>query len=68
MNSGSERKVPAKNSESYTAEKETAEKEHTLAHKLLLYIPNRIFDGVDFVRARLRIGPGIGLGCLLYTS
>jgi hypothetical protein len=26
----------------------------------LLYIPNRIFDVLDIVRARIRLGPGIG--------
>lgn len=59
---GNETEVPAKKSESYTTEKETVEKEHTFVHKLLLYIPNRLFDSLDFVRARLRLGPGIGLG------
>lgn len=60
--SGRDTNIPAKESESYTIEKEKVEKEHTFAHKLLLYIPNRIFDSLDFVRARLRLGPGVGLG------
>jgi hypothetical protein len=30
-------------------------------HGLLLYIPNRIFDILDIVRARVRVGPGFGL-------
>lgn len=28
-------------------------------HVVLLYIPNRIFDLLDIVRARLRLGPGL---------
>ena len=31
------------------------------AHVVLLYLPNRIFDLLDIVRARLRVGPGFGL-------
>lgn len=33
-----------------------------VGHKLLLYIPNRIFDVLDIVRARVRLGPGLALG------
>src|SRR5262245_43216034 len=29
-----------------------------LVHTILLYIPNRIFDLLDIVRARARVGPG----------
>ena len=32
-----------------------------LGHRLLFYIPNRIFDIFDPVRARLRVGPGFAL-------
>jgi hypothetical protein len=31
-------------------------------HKLLLYVPNRICDVFDLVRARLRVGPGFAIG------
>jgi hypothetical protein len=31
-------------------------------HGVLLYLPNRIFDILDIVRARVRLGPGIGVG------
>jgi hypothetical protein len=30
-------------------------------HRLLFYIPNRIFDVFDLVRARLRVGPGLAV-------
>ena len=36
-----------------------------LAHTLLFYIPNRIFDVFDIVRARARFGPGFGIGAQL---
>jgi hypothetical protein len=31
-------------------------------HVALWYIPNRIFDVLDIVRARLRLGPGLAFG------
>jgi hypothetical protein len=31
-------------------------------HHILLYIPNRIFDVFDIVRARIRLGPGLAAG------
>jgi hypothetical protein len=34
---------------------------HGFGHKVLLYIPNRIFDVLDVVRARVRIGPGFSV-------
>jgi hypothetical protein len=34
---------------------------HGVGHTILLYIPNRIFDVLDIVRARLRVGPGVGI-------
>jgi hypothetical protein len=33
----------------------------SLGHRLLFYIPNRIFDIFDPVRARLRVGPGVAV-------
>lgn len=41
--------------------------EHSLGHKLLMYIPNRIFDLFDIVRARLRVGPGLAVGARVTT-
>lgn len=35
---------------------------HSFGHKLLFYIPNRFLDVFDFVRLRVRVGPGIALG------
>ena len=31
-------------------------------HPILCYLPNRIFDMLDIVRLRLRVGPGISIG------
>jgi hypothetical protein len=33
-----------------------------IAWGILMYIPNRIFDVLDIVRARVRIGPGFAIG------
>jgi len=33
-----------------------------LVHTLVFYIPNRVFDIFDIVRAHLRLGPGFGIG------
>ena len=33
----------------------------SFGHRLLLYIPNRIFDVFDPVRARVRVGPGLAI-------
>ena len=46
-----------KKSESKTLK--ASHEEHSVLHKIALYIPNRILDTIDMVRARLRIGPGI---------
>lgn len=35
---------------------------HGFGHTLLLYLPNRVFDVFDIVRARVRLGPGIAIG------
>ena len=35
---------------------------HGFGHKLLCYLPNRLFDVFDVVRARVRIGPGLAVG------
>ena len=34
----------------------------TFGEKLLWYLPNRIFDALDIVRLRVRVGPGIAVG------
>ncbi|MCB9898019.1 MAG: hypothetical protein H6825_08450 [Planctomycetes bacterium] len=33
---------------------------HSIGHRLAFWIPNRIFDVFDIVRARVLLGPGIG--------
>lgn len=33
----------------------------SLGHRLLFYLPNRLCDGLDIVRFRLRAGPGLAL-------
>ncbi len=35
--------------------------EKSFGHRLLFYVPNRIFDVFDLVRARLRVGPGLAI-------
>ncbi len=45
-----------------TPEPPEAVVKHSLGHKLLLYIPNRVLDVFDCVRARLRVGPGWAMG------
>src|SRR5262245_39031928 len=41
---------------------EEPEPEYSFGHKLLWYIPNRISDVLDIVRARVRVGPGLEVG------
>jgi len=42
-----------------TSESETeSETEGSTGRALLLYLPNRVFDILDIVRARVRVGPG----------
>ncbi len=46
-----------------TGEQQSArsEKKRT-KHPILMYLPNRIFDLLDIVRLRVRVGPGISAG------
>ncbi len=37
---------------------EEEQPDHGIGHKLLFYIPNRFLDIFDFVRLRVRVGPG----------
>ena len=43
-------------------QQEEARPEHSVAHKVLLYIPNRVVDFVDIFRLRVRVGPGVAVG------
>ncbi len=36
--------------------------ERSVISSILLYLPNRLFDLVDIVRLRARVGPGVALG------
>lgn len=42
-------------------ETEEVEESHGILHKTLMYIPNRLFDVLDIVRARVRVGPGVSV-------
>lgn len=35
--------------------------DRTVAHKLVFYVPNRVLDAFDIVRARARLGPGVAV-------
>lgn len=37
---------------------EPAPQSHGIGHRLLWWLPNRVFDVLDLVRARVRVGPG----------
>jgi len=42
------------------AEKQDVKEEgHSFGHKLLFYIPNRLFDIVDIARLKVQVGPGL---------
>ena len=34
---------------------------HGVAHRIVMYIPNRILDVFDIVRLRVRVGPGVAV-------
>ncbi len=38
-----------------------AREDRSVADVLLFYVPNRIFDVLDLVRARVRVGPGVAV-------
>ena len=41
---------------------EPAKESKSFGHRLLFWIPNRVFDVLDIVRLRVRVGPGISAG------
>lgn len=45
--------------EATKAAEPAAKEPHSVGHRLLLWIPNRVFDVLDLVRLRFRVGPGI---------
>ena len=46
---------------SYAWQDEDEDEGPGVLHTVLLYIPNRVFDILDIVRARVRVGPGFAL-------
>ena len=54
----SQREEQEEVSEKQGEEREGQEDERT-KHPILFYLPNRVFDILDLVRARVRVGPGI---------
>ncbi len=56
--------LPAHADDTHTTQPAAAPRK-TVGHFLLMYIPNRIFDVMDIVRARAAIGPGVALGVRL---
>lgn len=53
--------VVASQTEDASAE-ESHDEGHGVVAGTLLYLPNRVFDLLDVVRLRLRVGPGLGAG------
>jgi hypothetical protein len=45
-----------------TSQSEPAPEPKRERHPVLMYIPNRIFDILDIVRLRVRVGPGLAVG------
>ncbi len=45
-----------------TEDEAEAQPGHSTLHKVLCYLPNRVFDIFDLFRARVRVGPGLGGG------
>lgn len=43
-------------------EGKTSTRPNSTLSTVLLYLPNRVFDLLDIVRARVRVGPGLGVG------
>jgi len=64
----SEEAAPEEAAPEETAGEESAapesmvEEQQNLATRVLLYLPNRVFDLMDVVRLRGRVGPGFALG------
>ena len=56
-----ERVVSESDGEKSESEKSKEKEEHSLAHKILCYLPNRILDVTDLFRARVRVGPGVAV-------
>ena len=53
--------VPCRADEEDVAQTEEGKPSHGVLHKVLFYIPNRLFDLLDTVRLRARVGPGVAV-------
>jgi len=53
--------VPAPASMAQEAREDRFDQSKTVSHRLLFYLPNRVADALDTVRARVRIGPGLAV-------
>lgn len=42
-------------------ENDEDDEEHSVLHRILWYLPNRLLDVADIARARVRVGPGVAL-------
>lgn len=47
--------------EAFAAEERAITEEPSLGRQILFYLPNRVFDLIDIFRARVRVGPGVGV-------
>lgn len=45
-----------------TSSEDSADEKVSSGHAVLMWLPNRVFDVLDIVRLRLRVGPGLGAG------
>jgi hypothetical protein len=54
--------APLEEAQPEEAKDEDDDEGRGLGRRLLFYVPNRIFDVLDLVRARVRVGPGIAVG------
>lgn len=57
-----ELEVGSSNPETKTGKDNLDDYERTALHQILLYIPNRIFDVLDIVRIKAKVGPGFDVG------
>lgn len=49
-------------SDAQTGDGSQEKKGHSIGHKLILYVPDRVLDVFDMIRLRLRAGPGVSIG------
>lgn len=53
---------PQHDDHSHDHDHDHVEHHHDAAHHMMFWLPNRLFDIFDIVRARVRLGPGFGIG------